>query len=164
MLGEVSRMAHEYAWTGRRLERGTMKNFLMVGAMLAGLSLVPVIAADLSECAVVADDTKRLACYDALAKAASPAARSQKDREEASLRNEIIDRCQTQMGSYGASMVKACVDQDLEAYEELQKLIPSHSSIIDRCEGQMGSFGWSMVLACTEQDIEAARALERMRN
>ena len=68
------------------------------------------------------------------------------------------------MGSYGASMVKACVDQDLEAYEDLQKLIPSHSLIIDRCESQMGSFGWAMVLACAEQDIEAARALERMRN
>lgn len=141
-----------------------MKRFVLAAGMLAGFSLVSAFAADLSECAAISDDGERLACYDALAKAASPAATSQKGREEASIRNEIIDRCQTQMGSYGASMVKACVDQDLEAYEELQKLISSHSSIIDRCASQMGSFGWSMVLACTEQDIEAAQALKRMRN
>ena len=101
-----------------------MKNFVLAAGMLAGLSLVPASAADLSECAAIPDDTERLACYDALAKAASPAATSQKEREESSIRNETIDRCQTQMGSYGAAMVKACVDQDLEAYEDLQKLIP----------------------------------------
>ena len=141
-----------------------MKHFVLTVVMLAVHALVPAFAADLSECAAISDDADRLACYDALAKAASPAATSQKEREKASIRNEIIDRCQTQMGSYGASMVKACVNQDLEAYEELQKLIPSQSSIIDRCARQMGSFGWSMVLACTEQDIEAAQALKRMRN
>ena len=141
-----------------------MKHFVLTVGMLAGHALVPAFAADLSGCAAISDDTERLACYDALANAASPAATSQKEREEASIRNEIIDRCQTQMGSYGASMVKACVDQDLEAYEELQKLIPSQNSIIDRCARQMDSFGWSMVLACTEQDIEAAQALKRMRN
>ena len=141
-----------------------MRNFVRAVGMLAGLSLAPAFAADLSKCVAISDDTERLACYDALAKAASPAATSPREREEASVRNETIDRCQTQMGSYGASMVKACVDQDLEAYEELQKLTPSHSSIVDRCERQMGSFGWAMVLACTEQDMEAARALERMRS
>ena len=141
-----------------------MRHIILIVGMLAGHALVPTFAADLSECAAISDDGERLACYDALAQAASPSATSQQEREEASIRNEIIDRCQTQMESYGASMVKACVDQDLEAYEALQKLIPSQSEIIGRCATQMGSFGWSMVLACAEQDIEAAQALKRMRN
>lgn len=68
------------------------------------------------------------------------------------------------MASYGASMVKACVDQDLEGYRRLQELIPAHGQIVERCAGRMSSYGWSMVLACAEQDIEADQALKRMRN
>jgi antitoxin component YwqK of YwqJK toxin-antitoxin module len=34
---------------------------------------------------------------------------------------EIISRCRKQMGEYGAAMVKACVDQDIEAEKALQK-------------------------------------------
>lgn len=34
---------------------------------------------------------------------------------------EIISRCRTQMGEYGAAMVKACVDQDIEAEDALRK-------------------------------------------
>ena len=45
-----------------------MKNFVLAAGMLAGLSLVPASAADLSECAAIPEDTQRLACYDALAK------------------------------------------------------------------------------------------------
>ena len=75
-----------------------MKCFVLAAGMLAGLSFVPASAADLSECAAMADDTERLACYDALAKTASPAATPQKEREQAAIRNETIDRCQTQTG------------------------------------------------------------------
>ena len=34
---------------------------------------------------------------------------------------EIISRCRTQMGEHGATMVKACVDQDIEAENALRK-------------------------------------------
>jgi len=34
---------------------------------------------------------------------------------------EIINRCRTQMGEYGAAMVKACIDQDIEAEKALLK-------------------------------------------
>lgn len=36
------------------------------------------------------------------------------------VKDEIIERCKKQMGNYGSSMVKACVDQDLEAEEALK--------------------------------------------
>lgn len=31
------------------------------------------------------------------------------------VKQDIIKRCQSQMGQYGASLVKACVDQDINA-------------------------------------------------
>ena len=141
-----------------------MKRFGMVVGIVVTAFAVPVFAVDLTKCAGVVDDVERLACYDALAKARPSEATSQKEPEAAFIRNDIIDRCQSQMGSYGASMVKACVDQDVEAYEELQTLVGAHGAIINRCSRQMGNFGWSMVLACAEQDIEAEQALKRMRN
>ena len=141
-----------------------MKHFRMAAVIAAAALVTPVYAVDLTKCSGVADDAERLACYDALAKAAAPAATSQKAREDAFVRDDIIDRCQTQMGSFGASMVKVCVDEDLRAYERLQTLVAPHKAIVDRCSNQMGSFGWSMVLVCSEEDIEAERALQRMRN
>jgi hypothetical protein len=41
--------------------------------------------------------------------------------EKRNLMQEIIARCRTQMGEYGAAMVKACVDRDIEAENALQK-------------------------------------------
>lgn len=38
---------------------------------------------------------------------------------DADVKKEIIDRCRSQMGEYGASMVKACADQDIEAEKAL---------------------------------------------
>ena len=68
------------------------------------------------------------------------------------------------MGSYGSSMVKACVDQDMEAHKDLQRYPVEHAAIVDRCKRQMRSYGWSMVKACADQDIEAERALRGMRS
>ena len=41
--------------------------------------------------------------------------------EKRNIMQEIIARCRTQMGEYGAAMVKACVDRDIEAENALQK-------------------------------------------
>ena len=74
-------------------------------------------------------------------------------------RKVVIARCRTQMGEYGSAMVKACVDQDMAAYEALQAYPDDHAPFIERCVRHMGEYGWSMVKACADQDIEAERAL-----
>ncbi|MDE0361183.1 MAG: hypothetical protein OXI74_08460 [Rhodospirillaceae bacterium] len=77
------------------------------------------------------------------------------------VRQSIIDRCRDQMGEYGASMVKFCVDEDLAAYSALQGYDDRYTPIIDRCTRQILSIGgWSMVRFCADEDIEAERALE----
>lgn len=78
------------------------------------------------------------------------------------IKSEIIDRCRTQMNQYGSTMVKACVDQDIEAVAVLSKMIEErkYSAIINRCMGQMQSYGYNMVKACVDQDIEAEKALK----
>jgi hypothetical protein len=73
----------------------------------------------------------------------------------------IIERCKTQMGEYGAAMVKACVDQDIQALSALHKYPEKHQPIIDRCIVQMGDYGAAMVKACADQDIEAEKALSQ---
>jgi len=78
---------------------------------------------------------------------------------ENDVKQEIIKRCKSQMGEYGASMVKACVDQDIEAVIAISKYPDQYDSIVARCMGQMQSYGFSMVKACADQDIEAENAL-----
>lgn len=75
-------------------------------------------------------------------------------------KKEIMERCRAQMGQYGASMVKACVDQDMEAFAALSNYGPEHQAVVDRCMGQMRQYGFSMVKACADQDIEAEEALK----
>lgn len=79
---------------------------------------------------------------------------------DADVKNEIIDRCKVQMGSYGAAMVKACVDQDLSAVAEIKKIPDEYKKTVDRCMKQMRQYGFSMVKACADQDIEADKALK----
>lgn len=74
-------------------------------------------------------------------------------------KEEIIARCRKQMGEYGSAMVKACVDQDIEAANALAKYPAKAKSFIARCYGQMSEYGWSMVKACADQDIEAEKSL-----
>ena len=66
------------------------------------------------------------------------------------------------MGDYGSAMVKACADQDIEAYQALERYPVELRSFVDRCEREMGRYGWSMVKACADQDIDAERALSDM--
>ena len=77
------------------------------------------------------------------------------------VKQKILARCRQQMGQYGASMVKACADQDLAAAKQLTQYPKNDATteIVDRCERQMRQYGWSMVKACTDQDIEALHAL-----
>ena len=63
-----------------------------------------------------------------------------------------------------APLLKACVDQDIEAYHALQSYLDEHSAMVDRCKREMGTYGWSMVKTCADQDIEAERALRGMRS
>jgi len=77
------------------------------------------------------------------------------------VKDEIIERCRAQMGEHGSAMVKACVDQDLEAFSTLMKYPSESKEIIDRCKGQIVSYGWNMVKACTDQDTEAKTALQK---
>ncbi len=77
------------------------------------------------------------------------------------VKQEIIQRCKSQMGDYGASMVKACVDQDIEALVALNEYHEKHKSIISRCYSQMKDYGYAMIKACADQDIEAEEALSR---
>ena len=77
--------------------------------------------------------------------------------------NSIKNRCQSQMGAYGARMVKVCVDRDVEAYKALDKYPARHQSIIDRCKRVMlSAASWRLVKVCVDKDIEAAIALQQM--
>lgn len=77
------------------------------------------------------------------------------------VKQEIIDRCRSDMGDYGASMVKACVDQDIEAIRNINKIPDKYNNILARCMRDMRDYGYSMVFACAKQDIEAEEALSR---
>ncbi|WP_110947389.1 hypothetical protein [Pseudomonas bohemica] len=77
------------------------------------------------------------------------------------VKKEIIDRCKSQMGQYGSAMVKACVDQDLEAVEKIGRIPDQYKSTVARCLKQMRQYGFSLVNACAEQDIEADKALSK---
>ncbi len=75
------------------------------------------------------------------------------------VKQEIIDRCRATMSEYGAAMVKACADQDIEALVALNQYPESHQPLIRRCYGQMAEYGYAMVKACVDQDLEAEAAL-----
>ena len=71
-------------------------------------------------------------------------------------------RCQRQMGSHGASLVKHCIDLDIAAYDALQRYPSKHKDILHRCKTAMLAMGgWNLVKHCADLDIEAARELER---
>jgi len=63
---------------------------------------------------------------------------------------EIVARCQEQMGQYGAAMVKACADQDIEAVNALSKYPDQDREMIARCFRTMKQYGWAMVKACAD--------------
>ena len=76
------------------------------------------------------------------------------------VRAGILARCRASMGEYGAAMVRACAEQDADAYRALQDYSSEWASIVTRCRSSMGEYGWAMVQACADQDIEAEKALQ----
>jgi hypothetical protein len=74
--------------------------------------------------------------------------------------DEIIQRCKESMIEYGPSIIKACVDQDIEAYTALSKYSSDYDEIVSRCTARMQKYGYSIVKACADQDIEAQQALD----
>ena len=128
----------------------------LIGAVLLAATLItPASAADLKRCAAIADDGRRLACYDVLAGRRATAGAAV---DRARIRDDIIERCQRQMGSYGPAMVKGCVDMDLEAHTALARYPAMHKSIVERCSRQMRGYGRA------DMDFESARALDRMKS
>ena len=133
-----------------------------IAALAVFIGAVPVQGADLAECAAIADDRRRLACYDKLAgrrQAEQPSGEADGKR----VLREIIRRCQRQMGSYGDAMVKGCVDLDREAHAALARYPAEYRAIVDRCTRQMSGHGWAMVKGCADLDIDARRALKNMK-
>jgi hypothetical protein len=78
---------------------------------------------------------------------------------EQDIESEIIDRCRNDMGQYGSMMVKACVDQDMEAATELSKVPDRYKHILARCLRNMRQYGFMVVKDCVDQNIEAEEAL-----
>ena len=75
--------------------------------------------------------------------------------------NSIIEQCRTRVGSYGASLVKTCVDLDLQALKELSEYPNEWSVVINRCMSQMLTIGgWNLVKTCVDLDISAEKALQ----
>jgi len=75
------------------------------------------------------------------------------------VKQEIIKRCKSQMGEYGAYIVKTCVDQDIKAVIAINKYPDKYNSIVSRCMKQMREYGFLIVKTCVDQDIEAEKAL-----
>lgn len=79
------------------------------------------------------------------------------------IKDEIISNCRESMGDFGPSMVKSCVDQDIDAHEQLAGYSSEWDEIIQRCKTQMLSIGgWKLVQSCADQDISAEKALRDM--
>ena len=75
---------------------------------------------------------------------------------------KMKQRCRKTMGSFGASLVKVCLDEEIKAYDALQKYPKKHDKIIDRCRDQMlETVGWSIVKVCADEDIRAEEELKK---
>lgn len=75
--------------------------------------------------------------------------------------SEIKDRCLTQMEEHGYALVKACVDQDLDALGYVDEHLKSHKAIAERCSKTMKEHGYALIKACIQQDISAKEILDK---
>lgn len=79
--------------------------------------------------------------------------------------DEITERCKKSMSQYGWSLVEACINQDIEAYNALTEYdYDKYGTIIDRCTRTMAAqYGWALTKACVDQDIAAKERIDQMR-
>ena len=75
------------------------------------------LADDWQRCMTIEQEAERLACLDAAANATGRPHPTDTGRDE---RSVIISRCQAQTGEFGSVMVRACIAEDMAAYEALQ--------------------------------------------
>ena len=94
-------------------------------------------AEDWQRCMTIEQEAERLACLDAAANATGRPHPTDTGRDERSV------------------MVRACIAEDMAAYEALQTFAAEHTPFIERCVGQLGQHGWAMVRICVERQIEA---------
>lgn len=114
------------------------------------------IASDRERPTMVNQDRERLACLDAVADPTGHGAPVEATNDE---RSKIIAGCLSQTGEFGTVMTRACVKQDLAAYEALLAYPEPCASFVVRCAKQLGQHGWGMVKICVDKDIESARAM-----
>ena len=74
--------------------------------------------------------------------------------------DEIKKRCKSDMGQYGASLVKTCIDMDLAVIDDLNKFSTSHKNTYNRCMRDMRSHGFNLVHTCITMDVEAQKAID----
>ena len=55
-------------------------------------------------------------------------------------------------------MTRACVEQDLSAYEALLAYPEQCAPFVVRCAKRLGQHGWGMVKLCVDQSIESEPA------
>lgn len=81
--------------------------------------------------------------------------------------NEIVNRCETRFGQYRPSVVKGCVDNDLESLlylgDFLKKADEQQKKIIANCTVKMEDYGWSTVRGCVDNDIKAQAELDELK-
>ena len=106
-------------------------------------------------CAILAGGVPPAAKGQAVPARKSDSAKSEMDK----VRTVVIQRCRSQMGEYGSSLVKVCVDEDMAAWQRLSRAPAAHRKFIARCESQMAEYGWSLVETCAKEDIKAEKAL-----
>ena len=79
----------------------------------------------------------------------------------------IVQKCEASMGKHGPSIVKGCVDNDLEALKKLgaflKKANKEQKEIITNCTIEMKEHGWSIVKGCVENDLAAQQALDQLK-
>ena len=68
----------------------------------------------------------------------------------------------------GPAAIKMCVDSDLPAARELQRMMQGELSnlkveVVERCVSRYGRMGPAAVKMCIDSDLPAARELERMK-
>ena len=70
---------------------------------------------------------------------------------------DIVARC-ARGSEMGWSMVKRCIDNDIEAQSALANYRTEHASLMDKCKEEFERRGAARIKSCVGQGIEADRA------